>query len=225
MGKCQPIVINGTVFKTQSEFKCDVRKRIETIGITQSVKSKCIDSFYYFTAVCQRHPNCKEKLQHMVDYQITQNLINHSGLALHIVNSDMSLTEISWIKCISGTSVKSKDTFIEALRHCIYPQIQEFKQQSHVNLSYCLICKTESTDVKYHIDHEIQFAKLVEDFMQQYPLLPIPLEYDKESCIYLPLFKKRDMNIRDLFYDYHQKHAKLRVLCETCNLTRPKYKK
>ncbi len=31
--------------------------------------------------------------------------------------------------------------------------------------------------------------------------------------------------IGNLFYDYHLQHAKLRVLCERCNLTREKYKK
>lgn len=52
----------------------------------------------------------------------------------------------------------------------------------------------------------------------------MPIEYDKKDITYETLFKDEDAWIGNLFKPYHLQHATLRVLCETCNLTRKKYK-
>ena len=54
---------------------------------------------------------------------------------------------------------------------------------------------------------------------------PNKKRYDKASRKrFSRLFKDEDAWIGNLFKPYHLQHATLRVLCETCNLTRKKYK-
>ena len=50
------------------------------------------------------------------------------------------------------------------------------------------------------------------------------IEYNKKDITFETLFKEEDTWIGKLFELYHLQHASLRVLCETCNLTRKKYK-
>ena len=52
----------------------------------------------------------------------------------------------------------------------------------------------------------------------------MPLEYNKKDLTFETLFKVEDEWIGKLFEPYHLQYATLRVLCETCNLTREKYK-
>jgi hypothetical protein len=53
----------------------------------------------------------------------------------------------------------------------------------------------------------------------------MPTDYNKKDLTFETLFKDEDIWIGKLFEKYHLQYATLRVLCETCNLTRVKYKK
>ena len=149
--------------------------------------------------------------------------MNKRGLALNIVNNDNTYTEISWRICVTGTGKSQKTLFNSALRQCISYQIKEFRYAS--DLSYCRECNCSLDDKTPHIDHdEIQFIKLVEDFIELNQLI-IPTKYNKKDITFEPLFKDEDIWIGNLFKSYHLQHASLRILCSTCNLTREKYKK
>ena len=103
--------------------------------------------------------------------------------------------------------------------------IKEFKDAS--DLSYCRKCNCSLINKTIHIDHhEIQFVKLVEDFLEiNKKTIIIPSDYDKKQITFERIFKEEDSWIGKLFEPYHLQNATLRVLCETCNLTRKKYKK
>jgi hypothetical protein len=64
----------------------------------------------------------------------------------------------------------------------------------------------------------------VENFIELNNII-IPTEYNKKEHTFQTLFTDKDVWIGKLFEKYHLENATLRVLCETCNLTREKYKK
>jgi hypothetical protein len=219
------IKIGNKIFKTQKDCEIYTRKILTELGMTNSVKIKNEEYFNFLLLLCKRHPYYLEKLNKFVDFQIYQDALNKRGLALNIVNNDNTYTEISWRICISGKGKSQKTLFNSALRQCISYQIKEFRDSS--DLSYCRECNCSLNDKTPHIDHhEIQFIKLVENFLElNKETIVIPVEYNKKNITFETLFKDEDIWIGKLFENYHLQNATLRVLCETCNLTREKYKK
>lgn len=219
------IIIGNKIFKTQTECEKYTRSILTELGLTDSVKIKNEEYFNFLILLCKRHPHHIDKLNKFVDFQIYQDALNKRGLALNIVNNDNTYTEISWRICVTGTGKSQKTLFNSALRQCISYQIKEFRYAS--DLSYCRECNCSLDDKTPHIDHdEIQFIKLVEDFMElNKETIIMPIEYNKKDITFETLFKDEDTWIGKVFEPYHLQHATLRVLCETCNLTRKKYKK
>ena len=219
------IIIGNKTFKTQTECEKYTRSILTELGITNSVKNKNEEYFNFLILLCKRHPHHIDKLNKFVDFKINQDALNKRGLALNIVNNDNTYTEISWRICVTGTGKSSKTLFNSALRQCISYQIKEFRDVS--DLSYCRECNCSLDDKTPHIDHnETQFIQLVEDFMEiNKETIIMPIEYNKKDITFETLFKDEDIWIGKLFEQYHLQHATLRVLCETCNLTRKKYKK
>ena len=93
---------------------------------------------------------------------------------------------------------------MESLRNLIAPQIQTFKRENTASTCYMCSC----TLTKTHVDHVIHFAKLVHDYTQLYG----PRQDDDSFAF------------NGGFYEYHKQHAHLRIVCPTCNLTRPKWR-
>jgi len=218
------IIIGDKTFKTQSECEQFSRKILTELGITESVKLKNEEYFKFLILLCKRHPRYVEKFNKFIDFQVYQDILNKRGLALNIINNDGTFTEISWKKCVTGKNNLMKTDFNLALRQCISYQIKEFKDTS--DLSYCRECNCSLHNKIINIDHHLtQFKQLVEDFLDVYKeTITIPNEYNKKPLTFEKLFKDEDVFIGKLFEQYHLKYATLRVLCETCNLTRDKYK-
>jgi hypothetical protein len=216
---------NAKWCKTQTACEQYTRSILTELGITNSVKLKNEVYFDFLILLCKRHPDHLDKLNKFMDFQIHQDALNTRGLALNILNNDNTYTEISWRICVTGVGKSTKTLFHSALRQCISYQIKEFRDTS--DLSYCTECMSSLHDKIPHIDHhEIQFIKLVEDFIElNKETIIIPTEYSKKAITFETLFTPTDIWIGKLFEPYHLQHATLRVLCETCNLTRKKYKK
>lgn len=224
MTQRQIINIDNKSFKTKLECEKYTRDLLNYIGITKSVKQTNAKDFDYLFSLCQRHPNNIEKLKQCIDFCINRPALNSNGLELNIINNDGTTTEISWRKCVSGKSSTSKSKFNSALRYCISNQIKEFRNKS--NIAFCQECNCSLYQKCNHIDHfEPQFAQLVENFLENKSDVIIPDKYNKTPKTFELYFLENDEWIGKLFEEYHLKNATLRVLCEKCNLTRPKYKK
>lgn len=217
------IEIENKIFRTQKECEEYTRSILKEVGITDSVKNKNEKYFSFLLSLCRRHPRHFDKLSKFSDFKIYRGVLNGRALALSIMNHDNTCTEISWRTCVTGKDKTPKSLFNSALRQCISYQIQDFRDMS--DLSYCRACETSLDSKITHIDHsETQFIKLVEDFLAINPDVKIPNEYNKKDRTFETLFKDDDKWIGNLFESYHLQHATLRVLCETCNLTREKHK-
>jgi hypothetical protein len=216
------IKVGTQTFKTQKELENYTRSLLREMGPTNSVKLKKDEYFNFLILLIQRHPHCDEKLEKFVDLHICYDSMNKQALALNIINNDNSLTEISWRVCVSGKGKCVKTNFAQALRYYILSQIFDFKNSS--DLSYCRLCQSSLLEKKIHIDHYVkQFSEIVQNFIDINKEIIIPTMYDKENLTFRIIFKDKDAWIGKLFEKYHYKYSTLRVLCETCNLTRGKY--
>ena len=210
----------------------DVRRRIAAIGITPSIRSHSIAEYEFFHELVKRHAASDDKLKALSDIAIRQDVKNQKGLAIDIVNTDGSRTEISWRNCVTGKSESQRSKFQSALRYAVEDQIAAFRDANHVEI--CELCDTSmdphgrgvwGREVSPpHIDHILHFEILVDNFMTLQEFM-MPTEYEKEPVTYLTRFKEEDKNIAHRFAEYHRQHATLRIICGPCNLKREKARK
>ncbi len=204
-----------THFKTQKSLKGYIQTLIHKIGLCESIKDNHNEYYQDFIELFKRHPAYPEKIFGMIDVKIRNNP-KYGQKELYILYENGNCQDISYNLCITG---KPKNNLKVAMRVAIEPQIIRFRNISEY------ICQTEtckSTD-DLEVDHEIHFEKLYDDFMAQYNG-NIPSVFD-ENVGHLKCFKKEDREFETKWYNYHEKNAKLRMLCKTCNRCREKYKK
>lgn len=205
-------------FPSVTSLKQYVRDSLSNIDVCESLSTANNEYYKFFCELMKRHPEYAAKTSRMKDLKIIRNALNPSAFELNIVNNDNTVTPISWVVCCNAKNKNISTMFHEALRECITNQILEFRNN---NNNVCQQCGIMSND--YHIDHELDFKKIVLDFMAKYKF-EIPKEYDRKKITNQIRFRVEDFHIKDLFEVYHQERAKLRVLCKRCNLGRPKYK-
>lgn len=210
----------GTHTFTSQEKACDyIRHLLTTIGLCDSVKAKSNTWFQDIYHILLRHPNAEDKLHHLEDFSVVRNVLKPSSFVIHIKKKDGTVDDVSWLSCVTGKPRSAKQLLHSALRYSIEPQIQQYRDS--ISLDQCVLCQS-STNGTPHIDHFVQFEQLVHDFYQTITI-PVPNEvdavndYSGRRC-----FKSTDQTFQELWEDYHRKHASLRVLCATCNLSRPK---
>lgn len=215
------VVFRDNFYQSKKKFGEMVKDRLNQNGITKSIKNKSNDDFLFFIELCKRHPNHEDKLNNMIDFEIKPDSINKKVLTLHIIKSDNTTIDISIPKCVSGKSSTDYELYNRSLRTVINPQIQEYKK-ANKNITNCPICNKILNYDNTHVDHIIHFAKLVDDFTK-INKIKIPSKYDQTDKN-TKCFTQKDKHIGLLFYDYHFKNADLRIICDTCNLTRKNYK-
>ena len=196
---------------------------MQEIGITDSVKETSTEVFEFLYHLCQRHPEVDSKFRLFADFQIRPDAMNKTALALFIVNTDGTLTEISWRVCVSGRGFSSNQEYNMALRHSVCSQILEFRKNVDTRTTICPLCSRSLAD-KFHADHVVHFAELVDNFTTTHNIV-VPTTYDKVPVTFERTFIANDAWIGEAFYNYHSNHADLRAVCADCNLTREKYKK
>jgi len=199
----------------------DVRRRIAVMGITSSIRETSPTEYEFFHELIKRHYSYKEKWTHGSDLAIRRDVMNPQTFALDIVNSDGTIMEISWRKCVTGKSESQSDLFHAALRSSVADQIAAFREQSS-HVETCGICDKRMDPHDNHVDHILHFATLVANVMALHEDITIPTEYEKEPLTYRTRFKEEDLPVAQLFSAYHREHATLRMVCSACNMKREK---
>lgn len=208
------IEVNGLLFSSKTKLDEYVKKIISSIGVTSSLKQTGEENYKFFVELFKRHPKYPEKIDGMCDVSITYNKIG-KGLCLNIIKQDGTIDDISWKMCVSE---KEKDNFKSALRVAIHDQISLFREN---NENKCALCFT-TKNVEYHVDHEIHFEELVHNFLKTCKLnKPTQFQNAEDNR---KKFKTEDKDYEDEWNIYHKQHAKLRILCKSCNLKRPKWR-
>lgn len=179
-----------------SEFKCDFNQFDQLK--TKKSKQEYIRNIINNIGLCES----------------VKNKINPKYYEITIINNDGTKDGISWHYCLDK---KKRDEFKVACRVAIVDQILEFKINSNLQ---CCLCNI--SEVKFHVDHIVHFEKLLQDFLSANKL-KVPSSFDDyhdgRAC-----FKNEDKEFEKNWQEYHAKYAQLRILCETCNLSREKFK-
>lgn len=108
-----------------------------------------------------------------------------------------------------------------AMRFHIHKQIEKFKQDvfSQNSTVFCPLTTRELSWNDCHVDHtEIPFCKIQQNFFLMNDIDPSDVRCRKArafggKCV----FVIDDETIRNLWMEFHQKHACLQVICPTAN--------
>ena len=199
--------------KTQEQLKQCVREEIDRIGTCSSIKQFHPQKWDDFMYLFKRHNDYPEKFNGLTDIEIRYNRRYKKQLETIIIKNNGEEDDVSVLRnCITG---KSKDSLTIAMRNSIYPQIEEFKNNS---IMECVICYDTQ---EIHIDHyEPQFIDLKTEFLNNWKgLLPNTF---KQNESHSKIFNTIDNKFERSWIEFHRTKAVLRVLCKKCNLSRKK---
>lgn len=208
-------------FNSQKECTNYVQEILGDMGVTKSVKNENPHNYSFLIELLKRHPTCEKKTEGMCDISICVNPRNGVGYQLNIEKIDGTTDSISWVDCVSGKPKAEKTKFNSALRESVSDQIKDFKSSNDTSL--CEMCDHRIVGV-CEADHIIYFDKLVEMFISQNPTISMPKKYGKKTPCNSTMFLEEDLNIGELFSEFHRVNATLRIVCLTCNRTRDKPK-
>ena len=238
MPKKEPITLDGASFTSIKSAQDHVRNLMKEIGVCASVKER--DAQYYgvqyyerVLAIARRHPN-SSKLDGVCDFAIAYNKLSRSALEVIIIKEDGTTEDISLLnKCITCKLDTQKASLASAFRYSIDDQIKAFRKQA--TATQCELCNcvlscafngalNGALSGLVHVDHTVHFEQLVADFLSTYGK-PLPTTFvNSPDGTHRHAFAPNDQQVSNAFYDYHKEHALLRLVCSSCNLSRPKWK-
>jgi len=222
----KPVTFLNAEYKTQGLFGKYVRKIIyEDIGICNDIKDTYPEEYYILTKILERHPDFNSKSKNMCNIKIVSDRLNKKALKTLIVNNDGSYVDIAWRCAITGNKKSEKNDLMSAMRSSIDPQIKQFRRE-HSN-DCCQLCgNSERLDVDHNDTKNSAFDELVLNFINKNNDIEIPYKFvELNDDTHRNTFLEKDAVFKDEWLKYHKKNASLRMLCHTCNISRPKTKK
>lgn len=216
------ILFLDQTFPTQKSFEHYVKNLIyNNIGECDDIESKHPEHYKVLIEVLKRHPRYIDKTKNMSKLKIIKNKLNTKALEVIILNKDGTETDIAWSCTITGEKKGKLYDLSSAMRSSIEDQIFKFKKN---NQQICTICESTSHP---HVDHVIHFEELQQNFLRSIDTknISIPNTFgEMRDGTNRRCFLEKDNLFKEEWVKFHDKNAKLRILCEECNLTRPKYK-
>tara|TARA_Y100000992_G_scaffold212732_1_gene146432 strand:- start:9504 stop:10193 length:690 start_codon:yes stop_codon:yes gene_type:complete len=221
----KPVNFLNKTYKTQKEFEKFVKQTIyKDIGICFDVKNRHPDKYNILIKILERHPEWNSKSLNMRTIKIINDALNVKALQIIIIN-DSGEVDISWRCAITGKHKSKKSELMMAMRVSVEEQIHDFRRTC--GIYRCELCGDDRTlDVDHNDEKKSAFNELAYNFVEDNDDIKIPDTFGElndgtnRSC-----FLEKDYIFRDKWVEYHHEHAKLRILCHKCNISRPKIKK
>jgi len=214
--KC-PVNIGDHEFPTKSAAKLAVREVLNGYRLGETLTG---DRDVFVRDLIALHPATEDKIgcgiHHLEigldpDYGTTR--------CFHIVRTDGSSTDVSYIKCVDGEN--RRQLVRPALRNAILPQILHFKERQFSN--GVQRCPYTNEFLKYetcHVDHlpPMTFETLVTEWLKLTGLSEADIQItgreDNNSARYMT----KEEQIAS-WTAYHQSHGRLRLLSRRGNLS------
>jgi len=216
------VIFLDKTYTTQGKFELFVKKIIyDDIGLCNDVKNTRKTEYPTLIEILKRHPDFDSKTRNMCNIKIVKDALNTSGLKILIINADKSEIDISWKCAITGKHKSNKIELMSAMRSSVDKQIFNFKNKSNCS---CELCPNTE---KLHVDHIIHFDEIVLNFINIMKVkeVNIPNSFgETDDNTNRRCFLGTNDDFKNEWITYHLKHASLRILCQTCNLTRVKTK-
>lgn len=168
------------------------------------------------------HPNVAEK----VGAGIKAILIRANPLFGHnefyLLRTDGSATEFSYKQCVRPST--SESDFRAACRVAIAPDILRFSQEyfrANPTNPTCPLTGERLEKGQSHVDHEPPhtFQRLLEDFVTLKRLNPAKVPISGRTADNSFRLRLADGDLEKAWIEYHNQHAKLRVISQNANLS------
>lgn len=211
--------IGNKHFKTKNEcykFTSNLIKNLNKCEIAEGD-----EHFNYFVDLINNHPNKEDKIGDGIKGFKIDKHPTYNNFQMYIVRKNNELISFSVIACCNFyPKYKKSDCeykLTDAMREAVDEQILEFRYN---NIRKCSICQTSSDFEIYHIDHKSpSFQQLCKNFISENSNFPISFDKNKN---FRNVFSSIDTPYKNNWFEYHKKNASLQVLCQKCNLTKPK---
>lgn len=207
-------------FKTQTKFEEYIKDVIyNRVGLCSDIKNEYPEEYLILLELLKRHPDFKEKTKDITNLILKRNALNFKALELSI-ETPYCVRDVAWRICIKAKKNSIKTELMSALRSSVEEQIFNFRDN---NNNYC--CSLCNKIDRLEVDHIKCFDELVYNFIQENNYITIPKNFDElNDGTNRRTFMKKDLAFMYKFKDFHEKNAKLRMLCKKCNISRPKSK-
>ena len=214
--------LGGQVFTTKTAVRDAVRTLLHGVPAGREVPETA-DPF--LRDLLELHPEADEKIGIGVDhFEVRTNRVNGGATpGFWVVRCDGSATDFSYKSCIDGKKQAPKDEFIRACRQAIQAHITEDRQRffAEAPAPTCALTGVPLTHKTAHVDHcpPYTFARIVEAFVVLHGLdINNPRLIDNGGDgVMIPTFA--DLTLREKFIQFHNNHAKLRVISTAANMT------
>lgn len=224
MAKKQPMIVNGESFAT----KKDLQERIR--GILWSYRNGDTVNMFdapFLTSLFQQHPDADQKIgAGIACIEVRRNPVYMNTQGFWIVRADGTETDISYLECLTPTSHAKR--FERACRAAVEPDTIRFKElffaDATTTVKQCPFTGDQLSFVGSHVDHiaPLTFKRLVSDFIAWANLNIDNVQIDGRGVDGAIQDTFADDNLRSQWIDYHNEHAKLRVISRMGNLSHAK---
>jgi hypothetical protein len=220
------IEIGDKIFKTKKEATDFIRGILYGNLLNMPLSD---DGLVFVCDLLEKHPDKNEKIGVGVKSIITEEDANfHTTRHFSIIRNDNTKIDFSFNKCLTPNLNDPLKLFHSSARRAIADQILVVKDilfQKNMDADGNILCALtgEMIDKKScHVDHipPKTFDKIVSDFIDENKIDVSMLKY-KEACDGIGR-EFEDDKIKQLFSDYHEKVAKLRIVSVKANLSQKK---
>jgi len=211
-------LINKKPFNTQKEVQDYAKEILYKDDVDSFLNESDFDFMLSYFNIF--HINGKSKTNNLQKIKRIKEPLAGKFRAFWLYRFDGTSTDISYLI----SKIKKDDKFSDfkaACRNIILPQIQEFKLQSF-NKSKEIICPISNDILTFyncHIDHDIpKFKDIINTFVKDNNINDFEslIQKDKDGQL-IPIINNE--KIKDAFFNFHKKTAKLRVLSVKANLS------
>jgi hypothetical protein len=216
--------IRGVYYPTYVSVSKEILRRLEKYTL-KAPENLCADDVDWFVhLIREMHPYASRKLHRPVVGIKRYNRYGHQGNNLMLMYDDGSALAFSWRKCCKGKASSDAHSVKSAFRDAVRDQTSAVMADafSHSATINCPICGESVRRDQAHVDHmPPEFQDLLSAWLieRDLTLEQVTLADDPQGGAVLP-----DGMTRDSWREFHQRHARLRVLCGPCN-TRKKGRK
>lgn len=201
--------------KTKAEVEEKIRAIVSVYPDDEPIGG---DDLQFLTTVLQHHYQWAGKVGCGIKAIVVRTNRTHSNVTrgFWVVRADDSSIDISWVVALQPEGKPAQKNYVTtAARYEVHPQIHSHHKSG--DCGDCPVCGVMMVRGSgLHVDHEIPFDTILQDFMTGEML-----GYDDIEIEDLGLDSQfADGNLAQRWYDYHLQHAKLRLVHSHCNLAR-----
>jgi hypothetical protein len=212
--------IRGVYYPTYRSVRAEVLKRLGKYTSKAPEDLDADDSAWFVDLIREMHPYADKKLCKPVAKVRRYNRYGVNGNNLLLMYEDGSSCPFSWNKCCKGKLSSDAHSVKAAFRDAVKDQTSSvmFDAFSEAEEIKCPCCGEMIGRDQSHVDHmPPEFADLLGAWLIDHDLTidQITLADDPQGGARLPVGV-----LRDSWRFFHDRHARLRVICGPCNTSR-----